>query len=173
MIELTGVFAVMMLGMGLFDVEYNGCQSNCFAKSHDAERRINISAGETGYNGEVIGQEIYLRYDLPLKNGPFQHTMGVSITDTNDFWIGAGQLYFTHLGQTDFYTELHAMTGLYVQGDGKDLGGLLEFRSGIELGYEMTSGWRLGVSLDHRSNAELGPINPGLETLQFRVSSAF
>jgi hypothetical protein len=62
------------------------------------------------------------------------------------------------------------MPGVYIQGDGNDLGGWFEFRSGIEIGYEAQSGVRYGLSLDHRSNAGIYDENPGLETLQFRVS---
>ena len=34
------------------------------------------------------------------------------------------------------YAQLHAMPGLYADNGGFDLGGPMEFRSGIELGYE-------------------------------------
>ena len=58
----------------------------------------------------------------------------------------------------------------YANGDGPNLGHDLEFRSGIELGYQARNGWRYGISYDHRSNADIASYNPGLETLQFRVS---
>jgi len=46
----------------------------------------------------------------------------------------------------------------------------LKFRSGVELGYVAKNGARIGLSYDHRSNADINSYNPGLETFQLRVS---
>jgi hypothetical protein len=51
--------------------------------------------------------------------------------------------------------------GYYHQGEGKDLGLGLEFRSSIEIGWRFGDGWRFGVEAYHLSNADLGEINPG------------
>ena len=51
-----------------------------------------------------------------------------------------------------------------------DLGGPVEFRSGLELGYESDRGWRIGLGFDHRSNAGIESRNPGLETVHLRLS---
>lgn len=56
-------------------------------------------------------------------------------------------------------------TGLYEEGDGKDLGGLVEFRSGIELAARVGEGHRLGLMLYHLSNAGLYDSNPGTESV--------
>lgn len=55
--------------------------------------------------------------------------------------------------------------GLYRQGRGKDLGGVLEFRSGLELDWVGRTGVQVGLELYHLSNAGLGHANPGQETL--------
>jgi lipid A 3-O-deacylase len=56
--------------------------------------------------------------------------------------------------------------GLYTRdGDGKDLGGALEFRSAIELSYRLGERSRLGLCLYHLSNAGLSGFNPGTESL--------
>lgn len=64
-----------------------------------------------------------------------------------------------------FYISPNFAAGLYGQGDGKDLGGAIEFRSGIELGYQMANRHRIGLSLNHLSNASIYDKNPGVETL--------
>ena len=76
----------------------------------------------------------------------------------------------TNFGRSGLYTELHAMTGLYFDNGGFDLGGPIEFRSGIELGYETRHGWRMALLYDHRSNAGIYEDNPGIETVQVKVS---
>jgi hypothetical protein len=55
--------------------------------------------------------------------------------------------------------------GAYGQGNGKDLGGALEFRSGIELDYQFNNGQQVGIALNHISNAGIYDRNPGEETL--------
>lgn len=55
--------------------------------------------------------------------------------------------------------------GYYRKGGGKDLGYPLEFRSGIELGWQFADGHRLGAHFYHLSNASLGRKNPGEESL--------
>jgi hypothetical protein len=53
----------------------------------------------------------------------------------------------------------------YSKGDGKELYGHLQFRSGIELAARFGGGARLGVELYHLSNAGLEDLNPGEESL--------
>jgi len=53
----------------------------------------------------------------------------------------------------------------YSKGDGKDLHGVVQFRSGIEAGWRFGRGLRLGLELYHLSNAGLQDLNPGEESL--------
>ena len=54
--------------------------------------------------------------------------------------------------------------GAYLEGDGQDLGHVLEFRSGFELAYRLNDRSRLGIAVHHLSNAGIGNDNPGTET---------
>jgi lipid A 3-O-deacylase len=60
--------------------------------------------------------------------------------------------------------------GAYGQGNGKDLGGVLEFRSGIELDYQFQNMQQVGVALNHISNAGIYSRNPGEETVMATYS---
>jgi len=55
--------------------------------------------------------------------------------------------------------------GLYYEGNGKDLGYVLEFRSAAEVAWRFDDRSRLGLEISHRSNAGLGDKNPGEESL--------
>lgn len=46
-----------------------------------------------------------------------------------------------------------------------ELGQPLEFRSGLEIAYELRNGYRVGVALFHLSNAGFARENPGSEVL--------
>jgi hypothetical protein len=64
--------------------------------------------------------------------------------------------------------RLVGYTGLghYRPGDeGRELGGPLEFRSGLELSRRLGPRTRLGLSFDHLSNAGIYDHNPGSESL--------
>ena len=63
--------------------------------------------------------------------------------------------------------------GAYYEGDGKDLGSTIEFRSQIELAYRFNDRSRLGVALSHISNAGIGDDNPGTEILTLYYSIPF
>lgn len=56
-------------------------------------------------------------------------------------------------------------TTLYYRGEGKDLGGALEFRSHVEVAYRLPGDARVGLCLYHLSNAGLLGFNPGSESL--------
>ena len=165
-----GTFAVLMLVAGLWDMSQNHCgtENGCLGRSATTSR-LAFSAGEVLERQAKAAGEVYLRYDLGHKRGPFGEAIGLSVGEKGEVWVGFGQTYTMNFGER-VYGELHAMPGLYFDNGGFDLGGVLEFRSGVELGYENRSGWRFGLSYDHHSNAGIFDKNPGIETVQFRVS---
>ena len=165
-----GTFAVLLLLLGGTDMARNYCgtEIGCFGRT-ETQARFAISAGEVLERQATTAGEVYLRYDLGHKRGPFGRAMGLSVGENGETWVGFGQTYDIPLGDRAFI-ELHSMPGLYADNGGFDLGGPIEFRSGVEIGYENKAGWRFGLSYDHRSNAGIYDDNPGIETVQFRVS---
>ena len=63
--------------------------------------------------------------------------------------------------------------GLYHEGDGKDLGHILEFKSEVQLSYESSELTNFGVSYNHVSNASLGDKNPGANSYMFNFLKKF
>lgn len=102
-----------------------------------------------------------------------------------------GGIEFTARGQTysfggfvlDFLIGRHIVfspnfaAGYYTQGNGKDLGNGLEFRSTLEAGWRFDNNVRLTGFFGHTSNAGTGRINPGAEEagiyLHLPVNSLF
>lgn len=167
---MDGTFAVLFLVAGLTDMGLNHCGAEgCLARS-DQQARFSVSGGDVRFQEKRIGEELYARYEFGRNYGPFQPAAGVSITDDSAAWMGLGAVYTGHFANDRAYVQLSLLPGLYARGNGPDLGHVIEFRSGIELGYERLDGVRFGVSYDHRSNAELDRVNPGLESIQFRLS---
>ena len=63
--------------------------------------------------------------------------------------------------------------GLYNEGDGKDLGHILEFKSEIQLSLELPKESQFGFSYNHLSNASLGEKNPGANSYMFNFLKKF
>ena len=64
--------------------------------------------------------------------------------------------------------------GYYDQGDGKDLGHSLEFKSEVQVSLELPkSNSQLGFSYNHISNASLGDKNPGANSYSFNFLKQF
>ena len=63
--------------------------------------------------------------------------------------------------------------GLYGQGDGKDLGHLVEFKSEVQLSFDLFKDSELGFSYNHISNASLGEKNPGANSYMFNFMKKF
>ena len=63
--------------------------------------------------------------------------------------------------------------GLYSEGDGKDLGHLLEFKSEVQLSLNLPKNSQFGFSYNHLSNASLGDKNPGANSYMFNFLKTF
>ena len=167
---MNGSFAALMIGLGLWDMGANYCPSTGCLAPNSVDAYDSYSIHQNSVNDAVTGTEFYFRRKTGHANGPFENVWGLSVSDKGELWAGIGHAYdidtpIDHLG-----IQLHAMTGLYEPGQGNDLGGPIEFRSGIEVMYELSDGWRIGAGWDHRSNLGLYTVNPGLETTFIRLS---
>jgi hypothetical protein len=166
--------AVLMLILGLTDMNQNYCDApgGCLAPQ-PTQPRFMMSQGEVIHRRAKPADEAYMRYDPGTKLGPFGQAAGFSVGQKGEVWAGYGATYSIPLGLTGFYIEFHLMPGVYLSNGGFDLGGWLEFRSGIEVGYETASGWRYALGYDHRSNGGTFKKNPGMETMHLRVSAPY
>ena len=63
--------------------------------------------------------------------------------------------------------------GLYHEGDGKDLGHMLEFKSEVQLSFDLSKNTELGFSYNNLSNASLGVKNPGANSYMFNFFKNF
>ena len=63
--------------------------------------------------------------------------------------------------------------GLYNEGDGKDLGHILEFKSQVNVGLNLGKNSNISAGYSHVSNASLGDKNPGANSYTFNLSTKF
>ncbi len=89
---------------------------------------------------------------------------GLAATEDGNAWVYGGLRLDLELGGGWIVTPQFA-AALYEQGDGKDLGGPIEFRSGLEIAYRFARGTRVGVLFYHLSNGDFYDFNPGSNSL--------
>ena len=96
---------------------------------------------------------------------------GALITADNATYFYTGIQANYKLGAMNFTPSF--TPGYYNQGDGKDLGHALEFKSEVQLSIELPKDSQLGFSYNHLSNASLGSKNPGANSYMFNFLKKF
>jgi hypothetical protein len=115
--------------------------------------------------GDFDAVELGLRLRWPTTLAWGLGTMaGISATDDNAFWIYAGLRRPFGLGGCWSAAPNFAVS-LFEEGDGKDLGHEIEFRSGLEVACSRPSGAAVGLEFYHLSNASISDANPGSNSL--------
>lgn len=103
--------------------------------------------------------------ELQLRPGLFglQAILGATSAENESFYgyLGLRREFI----RDPLYVAVFTGLGRFRLGERPDLGGGLEFRSGIELGFRAAADWRVGLVLYHLSNGGIERRNPGSETL--------
>lgn len=166
---LAGFFAIAAFA----DMGFNDCQPGCLSKD-PAFERLTFRGSAVFFNGETSSQEVFLGYDAAFKYGPFQPTVALSYDTDNTVFVGGGFKWTSEdIWSGPLIAEGSLTPGLHVGGSGPDIGGAVQFRAHVALGYEFAGGTLVSVFMDHRSNGYLEELNPGLETVGIQVSIPF
>ena len=104
-------------------------------------------------------------------NARFSPITGAFITANNAFYIYTGV-------QAEYKFDSFKITpsfapGYYGAGSGKDLGYPLEFKTEIQMSYDLSNATHLGMSYNHISNASLGDKNPGANSYMLNFLKKF
>lgn len=98
-------------------------------------------------------------------------TLGFSVDWDGGLYGYGGVNWDIALWPNELYLIPNFMVGAYSEGGSRDLGGPIEFRSGLELAYQLSNAHRVGVAFNHISNAGIYDRNPGAETLLINYSA--
>ena len=103
--------------------------------------------------------------------GTLSPVTGFMITENNAGYVYTGVQAQYSIGKLNITPSFSP--GLYGEGDGKDLGHVLEFKSELQLSLDLFSNSQLGFSYNHISNASLGEKNPGANSYTFNFLKKF
>ena len=169
---MDGKLAVLF---GLMSLMGDGVQGDGWNIARaDVDGMITTSVGIVQFQGHNWGQE--LRFTRSFKKWKrCNPVLDFSITEKGGAWLGLGlyQQFDFDLGGVPAFAGFSFAPGIYAQGGDADLGLPLEFRSGVELGVRFAQDWQVSLSYDHRSNGDISQVNPGMETIQLRISKSF
>jgi len=153
-----------VLGLGIYDVKFDGSSSN-YATDIRYERRFDNTLVDIGPEEDNF---FYLK--------PF---IGIEATTDSAFYFLGGIYLEDNLGKLLIgkankwnFTPSFGL-GYYEDGNGKKLGNKLEFRTTLELSYQLKNDDRIGFSLGHISNANIGNKNPGVEIISLSYQKPF
>jgi hypothetical protein len=136
-----------------------------YAGEFDVEEAVGEGPYEAGVVVRLAGTPIWRfnRFNMVLVPA-----FGAMKTQKNAFygWVG-GSLMIPLSARWGLIPETGV--GYYRRGEAKDLGGSLEFRSGLEVVHRVDDRLRVGVELYHLSNAGIHRLNPGANSLVFTI----
>ena len=103
--------------------------------------------------------------------GKLSPISGGFFTEKSAFYLYSGVQAEYELG---FLTITPSFApGYYNYGSGKDLGHPLEFKSEIQMNFNLSDTTHLGMSYNHISNASLGTKNPGANSYMLNFLKQF
>ena len=116
------------------------------------------------HQNENLNRDTFIGNVSPITGG--------FVTENSAAYIYTGIEWNVDMGQKMIFTPSFA-PGLYHEGDGKDLGHILEFKSEVQVSYKASDQSKFGVSYNHVSNASLGDKNPGANSYMFNYIKSF
>ena len=146
-------------------------------KNNNSSNAFNVYTGmfdfsDDGKRSTLVGfqhQNENLNRDTFLGN--FSPITGVLITADSAGYVYTGVQAHYKIGALNITPSF--TPGLYHEGDGKDLGHMLEFKSEVQLSLNLSESSKFGFSYNHLSNASLGDKNPGANSYMFNFFKNF
>ena len=144
-------------------------------KPRDTE--LNVFTGMFDFSDDkqaagVLGLQ-HQNEDLWRKSflGKLSPITGGFLTENTAFYLYSGVQAEYDLG---FLTITPSFApGYYNTGSGKDLGYPLEFKSEVQMTFNLSDDTHFGMSYNHISNASLGSKNPGANSYMFNFLKQF
>ena len=161
------IFLILTLPSKLFgdtNIDDNNHQFNLYFGNFDfSDNKQKATLLGFQHQNENLNRNTFVGNISPVTGG--------FITENSAAYIYTGVEWNMDMGP--FFFTPSFTPGLYHEGDGKDLGHVLEFKSEVQLSYKTTDTTNFAVSYNHVSNASLGDKNPGANSYMFNFLKKF
>ena len=153
-----------VFGIGMYDIKLDGSSKN-EANDFRYERRFNNSIIEIGPEREnFFNLKPFIGFEVTSESATY--LLGGIYLEDNVGMLLSGE-------ETNFIFTPSFGAGYYDDGDGKKLGHNIEFRTTLEISYQLENKKRIALSIGHISNANIGDKNPGVEVLSLSYQIPF
>ena len=115
------------------------------------------------HNNPILFRETFI--------GKFSPITGGFVTNKSSIYLYTGVQAEYEVGFLNIVPSF--APGYYEEGNGKDLGMALEFKSEIKLSFDIFQNSKVGYSYSHISNNDWGTINPGANNQTVSFSKTF
>ena len=130
-----------------------------------------IYGGRWGVGKDAETSELGVEARRPIRGRGLDLFGGVAATADEAFWGYVGASFGFDLNDAWEVRPGFAVS-VFDEGDGKDLGGPIEFRTSLELSYRVGPRTRIGLLAYHLSNAGIYDLNPGANSVLLTVGFA-
>ena len=130
------------------------------------------SVGAFDINDDDTSAEFRLEYRSDYRLWHIGPMIGL-MANTDGGVYGYGGVFIDIFFGKNWVVMPNAAVGGYREGSSKDLGNVVEFRTGVEIAYRFADKSRLGLAFQHISNAGLDDKNPGTESLVLTYAIPF
>ena len=133
--------------------------------SYAIANSLSVYGGTYDYDDDNTSNLIGLNYHLEdndfnlLQDIKINPVIGIFVTGKSASMLYSG--FETNIGQDKLYLNLSSSAGLYQNGSGKDLGNNLQFKSELNIFFEINKSSKIGFGSHHISNAGISSVNPG------------
>ena len=162
--KLILILIIFLITTKLVASENNSHQYNFFIGNFDFsdDKQAALLLGFQHQN-EDLNRDTIIGNISPITGG--------FITENSAAYVYTGFEWNVDMGGLIFTPSF--APGLYYEGDGKDLGHVLEFKSEVQFSYVFSENSQIGFSYNHVSNASLGDKNPGANSYMFNFLKNF
>ena len=170
--RITSIILIVLISFSFFSFAYSAGE-----KINSKTTELNFYTGMFDFSDDkqasgVLGiehqnDELFIRTQRSI----ISPITGGFITSKNAFYLYTGVQAEYKIGGL-IITPSFA-PGYYGEGNGKDLGSPLEFKSEIQMSFNLNDKTHLGMSYNHISNASLGDKNPGANSYMFNFLKQF
>jgi hypothetical protein len=138
----------------------------------DGPDQLNIGLGFFDFDGRSDSPAAgRIEWRFGRKKYYLGPVLGILVNDDGGLFAFGG-LHLDIAWRQLVFTPFSSL-GAYHQGEGKDLGGALQFRSAFEVAWQHAGGGRIGVQIGHTSNANLYHSNAGENDIFLTLTHPF
>ena len=151
--------------------------SSVSANDKNFENKWSLYTGTFDFSDEGAKSTLYGVQYINLNNhydsflGKLYPVTGFFLTVDNAKYIYKG--FQTTYDKGSFNITPSFTPGLYDKGNGKDLRHVIEFKTEIQISFNISKKSEIALSYNHISNANLGDNNPGANSYMFNYIKKF